>query len=45
MYIDYLYQNRMNEGKLNAVEEICKKENISFDEVAYLVTILTIKNY
>ena len=33
---DYLYQNRMNEGKLNAVEEICKKENISFDEVAYI---------
>lgn len=34
--VDYLYQGLENKGKLNIVKEICKKENISLEEVAYI---------
>lgn len=34
--IDYLYQGRLNEEKLGITKEICQKENISLDEVAYI---------
>ena len=34
--VDYLYQGKKHGGKLNAVLEICEKENISIDEVAYI---------
>lgn len=34
--IDYLYQGQLDGGKLSIVKAICKKENISIDEVAYI---------
>lgn len=34
--IDYLYQGQIDEGKLSIVKAICKKEDISLDEVAYI---------
>ena len=34
--VDYLYQGIGHEGKLNVVIEICKLENISLNEVAYI---------
>jgi N-acylneuraminate cytidylyltransferase len=34
--IDYLYQGKREGGKLAAAKEICLKENISLDEVAYI---------
>ncbi|MBY7733843.1 acylneuraminate cytidylyltransferase [Francisella philomiragia] len=34
--VDYLYQGLEHHGKLNIVKEICKKENISLSEVAYI---------
>ncbi|WP_150465922.1 acylneuraminate cytidylyltransferase [Francisella sp. SYW-2] len=34
--VDYLYQGLEHHGKLNVVKEICKKENISLSEVAYI---------
>lgn len=36
MMIDYLYQGRREGGKLSAAKEICQKENIELDEVAYI---------
>jgi N-acylneuraminate cytidylyltransferase len=33
---DYLYQGRLHQGKLDAVKEICKQENIELGEVAYI---------
>jgi N-acylneuraminate cytidylyltransferase len=34
--IDYLYQGQLDGGKLSIVKAICKKENFSLDEVAYI---------
>lgn len=34
--VDYLYQGKREDGKLSAAIEICKKMNISLDEVAYI---------
>lgn len=34
--IDYVYQNAGFTGKLNAALEICEKENISLEDVAYI---------
>ncbi|PHN07563.1 KdsC family phosphatase [Flavilitoribacter nigricans] len=34
--IDYLYQGRRHGGKLSAIEEICRKENITLREVIYI---------
>ena len=34
--VDYLYQGKEHKGKLNAVLDICKSENIHIDEVAYI---------
>ena len=34
--VDYLYQGLEHKGKLSIVKDICKKENISLDEVAYI---------
>ena len=34
--IDYLYQGQLDGGKLNIAKVICKKENISLDDVAYI---------
>jgi len=34
--VDYLYQGLEHNGKLEIVLEICKKEGISIDEVAYI---------
>lgn len=34
--VDYLYQGKFNGGKLEAAKEICKKEHINLDEVAYI---------
>ena len=34
--IDYLYQGKIDGGKLAAALEICEKEKISLDEVAYV---------
>ncbi len=36
MRVDYLVQGKRNGGKLAAVWEICEKEKISLDEVAYI---------
>lgn len=36
MKVDYLYQGRRAGGKLEAVKEICKKESITLNEVAYI---------
>jgi YrbI family 3-deoxy-D-manno-octulosonate 8-phosphate phosphatase len=34
--LNYLYQGLEHDGKLNAVLDICKKEDISLDQVAYI---------
>jgi N-acylneuraminate cytidylyltransferase len=34
--VDYLYQGKRESGKLAAVKEICEKEGISLNEVAYI---------
>ena len=34
--IDYLYQGKKHKGKLAVVEDICKKEGISLNQVAYI---------
>ncbi|KAA6343368.1 3-deoxy-D-manno-octulosonate 8-phosphate phosphatase KdsC [termite gut metagenome] len=34
--VDYLYQGKCEGGKLAAAKEICKKEGISLEEVAYI---------
>jgi N-acylneuraminate cytidylyltransferase len=34
--VDYLYQGRLHQGKLDAVKEICKQENIELGKVAYI---------
>ncbi|WP_324171537.1 cytidylyltransferase domain-containing protein [Sulfurimonas sp.] len=34
--VDYLYQGLEHKGKLDIVKEICSKEGISLDEVAYI---------
>ncbi len=34
--VDYLYQGQENKGKLQVAQEICKKENITLGEVAYI---------
>ncbi len=34
--VDYLYQGLEHKGKLDIVKEICQKENISLEEVAYI---------
>ncbi|WP_400076768.1 cytidylyltransferase domain-containing protein [Winogradskyella sp. R77965] len=34
--VDYLYQGKKHNGKLSVVKEICEKEGISLDEVAYI---------
>lgn len=34
--VDYLYQGKINEGKLAIAKEICDKERISLEEVAYI---------
>ena len=34
--VDYLYQGLEHKGKLDIAKEICLKENISLDEVAYI---------
>lgn len=34
--LDYLAQGKRSGGKLEAAKEICEKENISLDEVAYI---------
>jgi len=36
MKVDYLYQGKEFGGKLQAAIEICKKESITLDEVAYI---------
>lgn len=34
--VDYLYQGKRNDGKLGAAKEICAKEGITLDQVAYI---------
>ena len=34
--VDYLYQGKIDGGKLTIAKEICRKEGISLDEVAYI---------
>ncbi len=34
--VDYLYQGKKHGGKLAAAQEICEKEGITLDEVAYI---------
>ena len=34
--VEYLYQGKKHKGKLSVVKEICEKEGISLDEVAYI---------
>jgi N-acylneuraminate cytidylyltransferase len=34
--VDYLYQGEICRGKLEAAKDICKKENITLQEVAYI---------
>ena len=36
LQIDYLYQGKVNQSKLTIALEICKKENISLENVAYI---------
>ena len=36
MKVDYLYQGLEHKGKLRVAKEICKKENITLEEVAYI---------
>lgn len=36
MKVDYLYQGLEHKGKLDIAKEICKEENITFEEVAYI---------
>jgi len=34
--LDYVFKGRRNNGKLDAVKEICKQENLSLSNVAYI---------
>jgi N-acylneuraminate cytidylyltransferase len=34
--VDYLYQGLAHKGKVEVAKEICEKENITFDKVAYI---------
>ena len=34
--LDYLYQGRREGGKLATAKELCKMEDISLDEIAYI---------
>ncbi|RKR14776.1 N-acylneuraminate cytidylyltransferase [Maribacter vaceletii] len=34
--VDFLFQGKINGGKLNAAQSICEKLNITLDEVAYI---------
>lgn len=34
--VDYLFQGKKHNGKLSVVKDICEKEGISLDEVAYI---------
>jgi YrbI family 3-deoxy-D-manno-octulosonate 8-phosphate phosphatase len=34
--VDYLYQGLTNNGKLNSIKEVCKIENITLSQVAYI---------
>ena len=34
--VDYLFQAKKNQGKLEAVKSICEKEGYSLDEIAYV---------
>lgn len=34
--VDYLYQGKKEGGKLESIREICKQENVSLEEVAYI---------
>ncbi|SBW05341.1 acylneuraminate cytidylyltransferase [uncultured Dysgonomonas sp.] len=34
--VDYLYQGKISGGKLDAAKDICKKESITLQEVAYI---------
>lgn len=36
LQIDYLYQGKINQSKLAIAQEICKKEKISLENVAYI---------
>jgi len=36
MKVDYLYQGLEHKGKLDIAKEICQKENITLEEVAYI---------
>lgn len=36
LQVDYLYQGKEHGGKLNAVQEMCAKEGISLEQVAYI---------
>ena len=36
MKVDYLYQGLEHKGKLDIAKDICQKENISLEEVAYI---------
>ena len=36
LQIDYLYQGKINQSKLAVAQEICKKEKISLENVAYI---------
>lgn len=36
LHVDYLYQGRKEGGKLAVALEICEKEGITLDEVAYI---------
>lgn len=36
MKVDYLYQGLEHKGKLDIAKEICQKENITLDQVAYI---------
>lgn len=34
--VDFLYQGKHNGGKLEAIQQICKKEELSLEQVAYI---------
>lgn len=36
LQVDYLYQGKINQSKLEVVQEICQKEDISLENVAYI---------
>lgn len=36
MGVDFLYQGQKNQGKLSAAREICKHNNISFENICYI---------